>query len=74
MIDLNRIRETFEDGDGIHHDDGRDMIGEIERLRAALGQIAKDYTPNWKPGDTHESTQRLSSIAKDALQTKDANK
>lgn len=59
----------------------RDAFEEVERLtaevsaqkglakkyRMALQEIADSYTPNWKPGDTHQSTQRLSEIAWKAL-------
>ena len=54
--------------------DIRDLIDEVERIsaenktfRIAMQTIAKRYMQNWKPGDTHQSTQRLSAIAHDAL-------
>ena len=40
----------------------------IRRYREALQEIAEMYTPGWKVGMTHETTQRLSSIAHDALE------
>lgn len=43
------------------------LTAEVTTMRIALQAIAKHYTPNWKPGDTHQTTQRLSGIAHDAL-------
>ena len=43
------------------------LTAEGTTMRIALQAIAKHYKPNWKPGDTHVSTQRLSGIAHDAL-------
>lgn len=45
----------------------RAQNGLAKKYRMALQEIADSYTPNWKPGDTHQSTQRLSEIAWKAL-------
>ncbi len=49
--------------------DHRALAAENTVMRKALEKIAEMYTPNWQPGDTHETTQRLSTIARDALAT-----
>jgi len=59
--------EVAKEREAIDDSESRLRERHIEQLEAALKEIAKYYTPNWNVGDTHESTQRLSQIARVAL-------